>query len=161
MRTNTVSVSSNVSPVMEELRVLGVDPDVDIIEVDCDGYMNTLVVFIVDLLAMSGAWWLDNPQRRIRCNPTVNLGSDVSLGNCVSIGDNVTIGDGSVIGKNATVATGCTVGSGAVIGADVVIGMGAIVSDGVTIGSNAVVGAWSVITKDIPNNRVVPALMLH
>jgi len=161
MQTNSISLSSNVSPVMEELKTLGVDSDVEIIEVDTDGYVAALVIFVTDLLAMSGAWWLDNPQRRISRNPTVSMGTGVSLGNCVGIGDNVNIGNETSIGKRAVVTDDCSLGNKVTIGDDAVLGMGVIVADGVTIGTNTVIGAWSVITKDVPNNRTISALTLY
>ncbi len=41
-----------------------------------------------------------------------------------------------------------------IIGRDVWIGGGAILLPGVTIGDNVVIGAGSVVTKDIPSNRI-------
>jgi len=52
------------------------------------------------------------------------------------------------------VPTGAVDGRPVTTGSNVWIGSGAIILSGVTIGDNAVIGAASVVTRDVPPNRV-------
>lgn len=114
----------------------------------------------------------------------VDYGSNIYFGNncevnmnCTFLDDNkIEIGDNALIGPKVQIYTAfhptsakerfgeakedgsfafCkTQTAPVVIGKDVWIGGGAIIMPGVTIGNNVVIGAGSVVTKDIPDNRI-------
>lgn len=114
----------------------------------------------------------------------VDYGCHIFLGdncevnmNCTFLDDNrIVIGDNALIAPNVQIYTayhptnaadrfgrGRSDGSFSfcktqtapvIIGRDVWIGGGAILLPGVTIGDNVVIGAGSVVTRDIPSNRI-------
>lgn len=97
--------------------------------------------------------------------------------NCTFLDDNrIVIGDNALIAPNVCIYTAfhpanarerfCDAKDGrgyefcktqtapVIIGKDVWIGGGVIILPGVTIGDNVVIGAGSVVTKDIPSNKI-------
>ena len=114
----------------------------------------------------------------------VDYGNNIFFGNncevnmnCTFLDDNkITIGDNALIAPNVQIYTAfhptnaidrfgapredgsfafCKTQTAPVtIGSNVWIGGGVIIMPGVTIGDNAVIGAGSVVTKDIPSNKI-------
>lgn len=114
----------------------------------------------------------------------VDYGNNIYFGNncevnmnCTFLDDNkIVIGDNALIAPNVQIYTAfhptnsknrfgekkedgsfefCkTQTAPVVIGNDVWIGGGAIIMPGVTIGDNVVIGAGSVVTRDIPSNKI-------
>ena len=99
----------------------------------------------------------------------IELGNNVDINyNCVILDDNlVTIGNDVRIAPNVNIFTvyhpldpvdrknSVILSKPVVIEDNAWIGGGAIILPGVTIGKNAVVGAGSVVTHDVPPNKVV------
>lgn len=106
----------------------------------------------------------------------VDYGNNIYIGNNIEINMNCTFLDDNkiIIGKNGLIAYHpinaverfgsskedvsfefCkTQTKPVIIGDNVWIGGGVIILPGVTIGNNVVIGAGSVVTKDIPDNKV-------
>lgn len=83
------------------------------------------------------------------------LGKTVLKDN-VKVDDLIQIGHNVEIGENTIITTGFKAEGGVKIGSDTFIGMGVvIISSKVSIGNNCLVGAGSVITKSIPDNKMV------
>ncbi len=108
------------------------------------------------------------------------IGSNVSIGTSsvvehhVSIGSGVRIHTGAFIPETSILEDGCWIGPqvvitnalyplspnvkqelrGAVVKRNAKVGANATLLPGVTIGENALVGAGSVVTKDVPSNKV-------
>ncbi|SRR3989338_10951 len=104
----------------------------------------------------------------------VSVGSGSELGPGNKIGDRVRIHSQCFlehvnIGNNVFIAPGVKFGDdphpycprwkecilGAKVGDDVSIGIGAVILPGIKIGKGAVIGAGSIVTKDVPENKVV------
>lgn len=115
----------------------------------------------------------------------VDYGNNIYFGNncevnmnCTFLDDNkIVIGDNALIAPNVQIYTAfhptnsknrfgekkedgtfefCkTQTAPVVIGNDVWIGGGAIIMPGITIGDNVVIGAGSVVTRDIPSDKIV------
>jgi len=115
-----------------------------------------------------------------RVLPGSVIGRNGTIGTNVQIGPDVTIGDNVKIQNNVSVYKGVTIEDDVFIGPSVVftnvkrpradkqgifedtlvcrgasIGANATIICGVTIGIRALVGAGSVVTKDVPSNRIV------
>lgn len=80
------------------------------------------------------------------------IADNVILGNYVNIGQYATIGGN--FKKTKTTNTGM-VQKLPIIGNNVVVAAGAVVGGPVTIGNDVIIGANAVVTKDIPNNKIV------
>jgi serine O-acetyltransferase len=80
------------------------------------------------------------------------IADNVILGNYVNIGQYATIGGN--FKKTKTTKTGM-VQKLPIIGNNVVVAAGAVVGGPVTIGNDVIIGANAVVTKDIPNNKIV------
>ncbi|MHA2208142.1 MAG: acetyltransferase [Candidatus Thorarchaeota archaeon] len=78
-----------------------------------------------------------------------------------TIGVDCIINSGSIVEHDCQVGSHCHISPGAVLNGSVEvgdlshIGANATVLPGIIIGSNAIVGAGSVVTKDIPRNKIV------
>ncbi|MHC4222977.1 MAG: acyltransferase [Planctomycetota bacterium] len=110
------------------------------------------------------------------------IGRDCILGQNVFVGRNVPIGSGTKIQNNVSLYEGVKVGKGCFIGPSAVftnvktpragvartdafeptelrdgatVGANATIVCGTVIGKNAVVGAGAVVTRDVPDHRVV------
>ena len=93
----------------------------------------------------------------------VKIGDNVTLKNGVYLYDGITVEDGVFIGPNATFCNDkypksknkdfklekIIIKKGASIGAN------ATILPGVTIGENALVAAGAIVTKDVPDNKLV------
>ena len=109
---------------------------------------------------------------KIGDNVSVGSGSELGPGNI--IGDRVRIHgqcflEHTTIGDNVFIAPGVKFGDdphpycpkysecvlGAKVGDDVSIGIGAVILPGIEIGRGALIGAGSVVTRNIPENKVV------
>jgi serine O-acetyltransferase len=84
----------------------------------------------------------------------------IVLGNGIIIGENVTIGQFSTIGGNyrKTTQRQNLLQKMPIIGRRVIIGPGTVIGGPVIIGDDVIIGANSVITKDIPSNRLAYGL---
>lgn len=97
----------------------------------------------------------------------INVGKNVFINSCCCFQDQggITIGDNTLIGHNVILATlnhdfspnkrSILHPSPIVIGKNVWIGSRATILSGVTIGDGAIVAAGSVVTKNVPSNKVV------
>lgn len=97
----------------------------------------------------------------------INVGKNVFINSCCCFQDQggITIGDNTLIGHNVILATlnhdfspnkrSILHPSPIVIGKNVWIGSRATILSGVTIGYGAIVAAGSVVTKNVPSNKVV------
>ena len=97
----------------------------------------------------------------------INVGKNVFTNSCCCFQDQggITIGDNTLIGHNVILATlnhdfspnkrSILHPSPIVIGKNVWIGSRATILSGVTIGDGAIVAAGSVVTKNVPSNKVV------
>ena len=65
----------------------------------------------------------------------------------------------AIIGKKCTILHQVTIagkhGKAPIIGDNVIIGAGAKILGGVRVGNNVIIGANTVVTKDIPDNKIV------
>lgn len=97
----------------------------------------------------------------------INVGKNVFINSCCCFQDQggITIGDNTLIGHNVILATlnhdfspnkrSILHPSPIVIVKNVWIGSRATILSGVTIGDGAIVAAGSVVTKNVPSNKVV------
>lgn len=97
----------------------------------------------------------------------INVGKNVFINSCCCFQDQggITIGDNTLIGHNVILATlnhdfspnkrSILHPSPIVMGKNVWIGSRATILSGVTIGDGAIVAAGSVVTKNVPSNKVV------
>lgn len=97
----------------------------------------------------------------------INVGKNVFINSCCCFQDQggITIGDNTLIGHNVILATlnhdfssnkrSILHPSPIVIGKNVWIGSRATILSGVTIGDGAIVAVGSVVTKNVPSNKVV------
>lgn len=109
------------------------------------------------------------------------IGKNVNIGQNVYIGENVIIGNDCKIGNNVSIYKGVVIGDGVFVGPSVTftndmypnaykwdesmvlktlvkdrvsIGANSTIVCGVVIGENSLIGAGSVVTKDIPSNKL-------
>ncbi|AVP59930.1 MULTISPECIES: sugar O-acetyltransferase [Clostridium] len=133
---------------------------------------------LTELLGGRGAnVWITAPFF-VDCGNNIYLGNNCEVNmNCTFLDDNkIIIGNNALIAPNVQIYTAfhptnaqerfgevkedgsfefCkTQTAPVVIGNNVWIGGGVIIMPGVTIGDNVVIGAGSVVTKDIPSNKI-------
>lgn len=101
------------------------------------------------------------------CGKNLHIGKNVFINCCCHFQDQggITIGDGSLIGSHVVLATinheqnpgkrGDNLPAPIHIGKNVWIGSRSVILPGVTIGDGAIVAAGTVVTKDVPANKVV------
>jgi sugar O-acyltransferase (sialic acid O-acetyltransferase NeuD family) len=90
----------------------------------------------------------------------VDLTADVVIGRHVVVMPQVVLTHDVQIGDWATIASGARVGGACHIGKGAYVGSGACLREGITIGDWAMVGMGSVVTRDVPPERLwygVPA----
>lgn len=133
-------------------------------------FQQPRVLFLLRL-AINGPRWAHRFARIIlRSSYAIEVGDNVHIGKAILLphpqsiilGAGVTIGDEVSIGQFATIGgnyrkvrdRGGSIQKVPVIGSRVMIGPGSVIGGPVIIGDNVVVGANSVITKDIPSNRL-------
>ncbi|MDE5737844.1 MAG: sugar O-acetyltransferase [Oscillospiraceae bacterium] len=104
------------------------------------------------------------------CGKNIHIGKHVFINAGCKFQDQggITIGDGTLIGHNVVLATlnheiAPAKRQGMIpkpikIGKNVWIGSNATILAGVTIGDNAIVGAGAVVTKNIPENKIVAGI---
>jgi serine O-acetyltransferase len=101
---------------------------------------------------------------------SIEVGDNVTIGVALRLPhpQGIIIGDGARIGDEVSIGQFVTIGGNfrkqrsveggiqklPIIGSRVVISPGAVVAGPISIGNDVVVGANSVITKDIPSNRI-------
>ena len=84
----------------------------------------------------------------------VDLTADVVVGRHVAVMPQVVLTHDTRIGDWATVASGVRVGGGCRISQGAYIGSGACLREGLTVGEWAMVGMGSVLTRDVPAERL-------
>ena len=84
-----------------------------------------------------------------------HVGPAARLGAGVIVNTGAVVEHDCVIGDAAHVAPGACVLGAARVGAGALIGSGARVLPGVSVGDGAVVGAGAVVTRDVPDGRMV------
>ena len=87
------------------------------------------------------------------------LGNTVIDENCI-LAHNVSVGHGCKIGKRVCICPGVVISGSCTVGNDTWIAPNVTINEGINIGSNCFIGSGSVVTKDIPDNRLaygVPA----
>ncbi len=84
----------------------------------------------------------------------VDLTADVVIGSHVVVMPQVVLTHDVRIDDWATIASGVRVGGGCHIGQGAYIGSGACLREGITIGDWAMVGMGSVVTRDVPPERL-------
>jgi sugar O-acyltransferase (sialic acid O-acetyltransferase NeuD family) len=81
--------------------------------------------------------------------------TQVRLGESCIINTNASVDHESILGRGVHIAPGATLAGCVEVGDYSMIGTGAVVLPRIRIGRNVVVGAGAVVTKDIPDNKVV------
>lgn len=88
-------------------------------------------------------------------SPSCHIGEGIKMPHPM----NIVIGSDAIIGNNVTIYHGVTIGQNKgkfpIIGDNVIIYADAKVIGNVKVGNNVVIGANSVVTHDIPDNKVV------
>jgi sugar O-acyltransferase (sialic acid O-acetyltransferase NeuD family) len=84
----------------------------------------------------------------------VDLTADVVVGRHVAVMPQVVLTHDVTIGDWATVASGVRIGGGCHVAAAAYIGSGACLREGLTVGERAMVGMGSVVTRDVPAERL-------
>lgn len=79
----------------------------------------------------------------------VRIGRFVRINSCANIMHESIVHDFTTIAPNAVILGRCTIGSGAYIGAN------ATILPQHTIGNNTMIGAAAVVTKDVPNEKIM------
>ncbi len=113
-----------------------------------------------------------HPRADISSSAMVGAGTFVAANACVAalakLDEGVIVNHGAVVdhdcsvGRAAHIAPGAVLGGSAQVGRLTLIGANATVLPGLHIGNNVIVGAGSVVSKDIPNNRVwIGKSLLH
>lgn len=102
--------------------------------------------------------------RNVSINYNTRIGNDTKIMDNSHITGNMKIGNRVFISVLVATTNDNTMGreeydeahvQGAVIGDDVTIGAAANILPGVVIGNNAIIGASALVTKDVPENKVV------
>lgn len=81
--------------------------------------------------------------------------TNIEVGQHSILNLSATIGHETVFGDFCTVAPGASISGNVKVGELVEIGTGAKIREKINIGSGSVVGMGSVLTKDVPENKVV------
>ncbi|MEG0075286.1 MAG: acetyltransferase [Eubacterium sp.] len=89
----------------------------------------------------------------ILCEGSI-LTTNITIGNCVIININTTIGHDVIIGNHTTLSPSCNISGGVKIGNDVYIGSGVTIRDELSIGNHSIIGIGSLVTKNIPENKI-------
>jgi sugar O-acyltransferase (sialic acid O-acetyltransferase NeuD family) len=84
-----------------------------------------------------------------------HISSNVNIGNHVQINYHVTVGHDSVVEDYVTVLPGANVAGSVTLKEGCTIGSGAVILPGLAVGPNATVGAGAVVTRDVPQGKVV------
>lgn len=90
----------------------------------------------------------------------VDLTSDVVVGRHVAVMPNTVLTHDVTIDDWATLAAGVRLGGGCHVAEEAYIGSGACLREGLTVGERAMVGMGSVVTRNVPSDRLwfgVPA----
>jgi sugar O-acyltransferase (sialic acid O-acetyltransferase NeuD family) len=84
----------------------------------------------------------------------VDLTADVVVGRHVAVMPQVVITHDVTIDDCATIASGARLGGSCHVGEAAYIGSGACLREGLTVGARAMVGMGSVVTRDVPAERL-------
>ena len=101
----------------------------------------------VSRLAVIGAGTIINSQSAVNANATIGKGCIVNTG--------ATVGHDCVLGDFVHVAPGASLAGETVIGDGCWIGMRSAVIEQLTVGKGVVIGAGAVVTRNIPDNKLV------
>jgi sugar O-acyltransferase (sialic acid O-acetyltransferase NeuD family) len=84
----------------------------------------------------------------------VDLTADVVLGRHVAVMPQVVLTHDVRVDDWATIASGVRLGGGCHVGEGAYLGSGACIREGITVGAWALVGMGSVVTRDVPAQRL-------
>ena len=84
----------------------------------------------------------------------VDLTADVSIGRHVAVMPQVVLTHNSAVEDFATLGAGVRVGGGATVGSGAYVGSGACLRERITVGQLAMVGMGSLVTGDVPAERL-------
>jgi sugar O-acyltransferase (sialic acid O-acetyltransferase NeuD family) len=90
-----------------------------------------------------------NIMHHVMISNSVQIGTGTLINAFSSIHHDVVIGNYCEVSPHAVLLGGCTVGNYTSIGAN------ATILPNIKVGSNVVVGSGSVVTKDVPDNRLI------
>lgn len=96
--------------------------------------------------------------RGVIINPGAILSADLRIGNHVVIDSNANVGHDAVIGDYSHLSLAATVGGGAHIGKACFLGVNSTVLPRIELGDGATLGAGSVLTKDMPEGRILKGI---
>lgn len=107
--------------------------------------------------------WLVNRNQQIRFGIGISYKTQIGPGLYIGHEGGIIVNEQVIIGKNCNLSHQVTIGVNRrgeragvpVIGDNVYIGPGAKIFGKINIGNNAAIGANCVVTKDVPENRVV------
>jgi sugar O-acyltransferase (sialic acid O-acetyltransferase NeuD family) len=91
----------------------------------------------------------------ILIKPMVNISSEVKIGAFVSLNTMANIMHDSIIDSFTTIAPNAVVLGNIRIGKHCYIGSNSTILPNITIGNNVVIGAGAVVTKDVPDNKIM------
>jgi sugar O-acyltransferase (sialic acid O-acetyltransferase NeuD family) len=82
------------------------------------------------------------------------LTADCSIGSLVAVMPGVVVPHDVIVGDHVTLASAAVAGGGCVIADGAYIGSGARIREGVRIGERSLIGMGSVVTRDVPAERL-------
>ncbi|MSU62675.1 MAG: acetyltransferase [Pedosphaera sp.] len=117
---------------------------------------------------------ISHPSAFISPRATLGAGSQVlpqsavcveaRLGECCIVNTRASVDHECVLGKGVHIAPGASLAGCVTVGDFTLVAIGAVVLPRIRIGHNVIVGAGSVVTRDVPDNKVVfgnPARIRH
>jgi len=88
-------------------------------------------------------------QSKVNISASTKIGNFCRINTMANVMHDSTIGEDSIIAPNAVILGGVTIGSNCYIGAN------STILPHIKIADNVVIGAGAVVTKDVPNNKIM------